>query len=215
MALEPFIRRHWPQALVSWARLLQGGFRDPRVGRDVLIGVGVGCFWAWIWGISNLVEKPYGAMPTANAFLFTLNGPSETAGSALLAVVNALLQLLVSFFLLFLLRVVLRREWLAAIAFVAFFTGITVLQGEVRSIEGVLGALIGVTIYLVLTRAGLVAFFAGMYVQYYFSFLPLTTDLSAWWAGPTVFAVLLIGGTAAWGLYCALAGSSIISDELL
>ena len=215
MALEPFIRRHWPQALVSWARLLQGGFRDPRVGRDMLIGIGVGCFWALLWGISNLVEKPYGASPSSNAFLLTLNGPTETIGTALVAVVNVLLQLLVSFFLLFLLRVVLRREWLAAAAFVLFVAVITLLQGDVKFIEGPLGALIGLTIYLVLTRAGLVAFFAGMYVQYYVSFVPLTTDLSVWWSGPTIFAMLLIGGAAAWGLYSALAGSSILPDELM
>jgi serine/threonine-protein kinase len=39
LGLEPVIRRRWPQPLVSWSRLLAGRWRDPLVGRDVLIGV--------------------------------------------------------------------------------------------------------------------------------------------------------------------------------
>ena len=42
IALEPYVRRRWPATLVSWSRMLAGGFRDPLVGRDVLIG----CFLA-------------------------------------------------------------------------------------------------------------------------------------------------------------------------
>ena len=44
LAIEPYVRRLWPHALVSWVRLLDGRFRDPLVGRDVLFGLlaGVG-----------------------------------------------------------------------------------------------------------------------------------------------------------------------------
>jgi serine/threonine-protein kinase len=38
IALEPYVRRRWPATLVSWSRLLAGRFRDPLVGRDVLVG---------------------------------------------------------------------------------------------------------------------------------------------------------------------------------
>src|SRR6185503_9946957 len=38
IAAEPFVRRRWPEVLVSWTRLLAGEFRDPLVGRDLLIG---------------------------------------------------------------------------------------------------------------------------------------------------------------------------------
>jgi hypothetical protein len=42
IALEPFVRRRWPHLLISWTRLLSGQWRDPVVGRDVLIGLGAG-----------------------------------------------------------------------------------------------------------------------------------------------------------------------------
>ena len=42
MALEPYVRRVWPQMMISWVRLMAGRFRDPLVGRDVLVGCLVG-----------------------------------------------------------------------------------------------------------------------------------------------------------------------------
>ena len=38
VALEPFVRRLWPDVLISWSRLLSGRLQDPLVGRDLLIG---------------------------------------------------------------------------------------------------------------------------------------------------------------------------------
>ena len=42
MAIEPWVRRHWPQTIISWSRLLSGKGRDPLVGRDILFGVASG-----------------------------------------------------------------------------------------------------------------------------------------------------------------------------
>src|SRR6185312_11578787 len=38
LALEPYVRRHWPQTIISWTRVLHGRWRDPLVGKDVLFG---------------------------------------------------------------------------------------------------------------------------------------------------------------------------------
>ena len=46
VALEPFVRKHWPQVLVSWTNLLAGRVGDPVVGRDVLLGTALGVAWA-------------------------------------------------------------------------------------------------------------------------------------------------------------------------
>jgi serine/threonine-protein kinase len=46
LALEPYVRRHWPQAIISWSRLVTGRLRDPLVGRDVLWGVLLGVVWS-------------------------------------------------------------------------------------------------------------------------------------------------------------------------
>ncbi len=38
VALEPLARRWWSELLISWNRLLAGDFRDPMIGRDILVG---------------------------------------------------------------------------------------------------------------------------------------------------------------------------------
>lgn len=38
IAAEPFVRRRWPEMLISWSRLIAGRWHDPMIGRDVLIG---------------------------------------------------------------------------------------------------------------------------------------------------------------------------------
>src|SRR5258708_35681806 len=40
IALEPYVRRRWPNTIISWSRVLSGGgLRDPLVGRGVLGGI--------------------------------------------------------------------------------------------------------------------------------------------------------------------------------
>jgi serine/threonine-protein kinase len=38
MAVEPASRRLWPEQMISWNRFLSGRYRDPLVGRDILVG---------------------------------------------------------------------------------------------------------------------------------------------------------------------------------
>jgi hypothetical protein len=38
LAIEPYVRRRWPNMLISWTRALTGRFADPRLGRDLLAG---------------------------------------------------------------------------------------------------------------------------------------------------------------------------------
>ena len=42
MAVEPFIRRRWPESLISWTRVLSGRIRDPLVGGHLLVGAAWG-----------------------------------------------------------------------------------------------------------------------------------------------------------------------------
>jgi hypothetical protein len=42
IALEPTIRRFWPDGLISWNRLLQGQWRDPLVGWHLVCGIACG-----------------------------------------------------------------------------------------------------------------------------------------------------------------------------
>lgn len=63
LALEPYVRRRWPQAIVSWSRLTTGRIRDPLVGRDVLWGVVLGVVWSLVISVGLIVLNRVGHVP--------------------------------------------------------------------------------------------------------------------------------------------------------
>jgi len=214
VAVEPFVRRHWPQTIVSWTRLLNGHVKDPLVGRDLLIGIAVGCFWCILWTVSMLIPQPSGVMPTWTA-LSPLLGARQTMTLALASFSNVLLQLLVMFFLLFVIRAVVRREWLTAAVYILFTGALQLLGSATPLVDLGFAVLVSASIYLVLTRGGFTTFFAALYVNFFVVQMPLTNDFSSWYAHCTVFMLMLLGGLAAYATYSALAGTSLIRDELL
>ena len=56
VALEPLVRRFWPDILISWSRLMSGRYRDPRIGSDLLVGCLFGA--AWVFAVS----QPFGLL---------------------------------------------------------------------------------------------------------------------------------------------------------
>ena len=56
-AVEPFVRRWWSEIFISWSRLLAGDFRDPMVGRDILVGALLGL-------VANLLFDKLGSLVT-------------------------------------------------------------------------------------------------------------------------------------------------------
>jgi serine/threonine-protein kinase len=215
ISVEPYVRRHWPHAIISWSRLLAGGLRDPLVGRDVLIGVLFGVASAALSYGSTVFEYRYGGMPVSAAFLDNLLGANHTIALALLAVPNALIEMLVAFFILFLLRALLRKPWLVGAAFVLMFTFVGSLGTSTPQIDIPLAVVASSATYFVLTRFGLVAFLLGEYVGVVLRLSPITTDFNAPYFGSGVFAILFTLAIAGYGLHTALAGHSIIQDELL
>ncbi|HXA66555.1 MAG TPA: serine/threonine-protein kinase [Bryobacteraceae bacterium] len=67
LAIEPYARRHWPDSLISWNRLLAGRLRDPLVASHVLVGFCA--FWAAaqivFWVYAAVSAPPIVPFPTA------------------------------------------------------------------------------------------------------------------------------------------------------
>jgi serine/threonine-protein kinase len=107
LAAEPALRRRWPELLISWSRLLAGRWRDPRVGRDVLLGlvltfaivdlVEAGRLVSWRLGgpaprlVPTDVEMLGGVVPSLSV---ALNGVGLSGWSVLGAMVIILVLLL-------------------------------------------------------------------------------------------------------------------------
>ena len=68
---------------------------------------------------------------------------------------------------------------------------------------------------VLLVRFGLVVAAVSVLVNDILSGLPVTADLSAWYAGASLFALLSILAVAIYGFHTALAGRRLFKDELL
>jgi serine/threonine-protein kinase len=120
LAFEPFVRRRWPGRIVSWSRLLAGGFRDPLVGRDILIGAifGLGVILSNFY-LASLVPQWFGYPPAIPWFDFPatqLLGIRSFAFGITQQIFASLFQSFILLFFLLLLYIILRRERLAAVA---------------------------------------------------------------------------------------------------
>jgi hypothetical protein len=211
-ALEPFVRRRWPQMLVSWARLVSGSWRDPLVGRDVLIGCAAGVVTAILTNFSRLIAATAGGalfVPDWNMFDGTRSMLGAMAGTTQVGAFNGL----VSLFILFLLRVILRRDW-AAISVFVLLSGARYavsFAGVVLPIIIVIGAIRA----LVLIRFGLIAEMVTSLVWTLFMTSPMTLDTSAWYAGPGYATAVFFGAIATYGFTTALGGRSLLEPAAI
>ena len=65
VALEPYVRRLWPDTLTAWTRVLEGRFRDPLVGRHILIGAVAGIVFTAIFLLPAVAAPLFGIPPAA------------------------------------------------------------------------------------------------------------------------------------------------------
>src|SRR5262249_2565417 len=105
----------------SWTRLLDGRVRDPIVGRDVLTGSVLGLFWCLVFLCGYLFKIKNGALPLIGGTSY-LAGTRATIGLLLSTAGLSTLGMMNFFFLLVLLRILVRNRWLAAGLFVLLFT---------------------------------------------------------------------------------------------
>jgi serine/threonine protein kinase len=213
LSLEPFVRRHWPQTLVSWSRLVMGQLRDPLVGRDVLVGVILGVVWILIFEVRGVLTMGKGAPPQFYSTDYLMGG-RHALGAWLLHIPGAIQATLLFFFLLFVLRVLLRKEWLAAVAFVALWATLKTLGSDYPWIEGPAWTLLYGVGMLVVFRFGFVALFVGIFATNMLLNVPLTLDFSAWYATSSLLPLLGLAALAVWGFYNSLGGQKLWQGDV-
>jgi hypothetical protein len=213
LAIEPYVRRHWPHAIISWSRLMAGRVRDPMVGRDLLFGVLLGVTWSVIFGIMNIGMKHIGATPNFGSTEFLL-GPRLLIGACFTHVAFSVQGTLMFFFLMFVFRVILRKPWLAALAFVVFWVCIKSNGNHhLWLLASAYAAVYSIAAFVVL-RFGFIALAVGIFTVDLLGSVPITTDLSAFYVGAPIFVFLLVAAMALWGCYIALAGQKLVKADL-
>jgi hypothetical protein len=197
LGLEPYVRHFAPGTLIGWTRLLGGAWRDPRVGRDVLIGVVAGLAMTACLAAHNLLPLAAGRpepMPMTSdprlfmAMRFTVAHLFDRAQDALSSAMLGTAGYAALF-------IALRRHWAAALAAILVYTPVAVngmfMPGTPLLDLACGTALIAIWVF-VIARIGLLASFAALLTHFVLQRAPLTTDLAHWRAASAVPAVGLI-----------------------
>lgn len=215
-ALEPFVRRRDPHTLIGWTRLIGGKIRDPLVGRDVLIGTAYGVLLGLFESVDNLLLPLFGGRPPEPGTPATesLLGLRPVFGSIFSYTWIFVLYSLGIFFAFFLLRLIARKDWIAALAIV-FLGAITNTGGDYFWATFGASAVIWLSIYMVLRRFGLLALVVGFVVQNMLVVFPMTSHLARWYASGAIAGMVFIAAIALFAFYNALAGQPLFSAKAL
>ena len=209
LAVEPYVRRRWPHTLISWTRVLAGSLGDPRVGRDLLIGVAAGATMAVIlavlFRVPSLLGQP--ALQPSWEGLDALLGPRLVAAQMIFGQVNAAALGMAVLLILLLLRLVL-PDWLAILGVVILISVPDSLRSDLPLPLSMALNAVGVALpTLVLLRFGLLAAITTVYVVNELGLsLPFARATEGWTGGPAVVVLLVLGGLAAFGFRAATSG---------
>jgi serine/threonine-protein kinase len=214
LALEPYVRRRWPQIMIAWSRLLGGGVRDALVGGHLLIGVAFGVGFA-IWSfVRSLLQAQSGVLWTASLNLDSILDARHMTFVLDTALVVAIFGSLIELLFLFLLRTMFRRLWFAAAAFIVV-GGLSFGFGQGSVLDLVSIVLAGALTIFILARFGVLALIAASVVDRTLRAFPLSADFSTWYAGSSLLAIASILALTAYALYTALAGRPLFKAEFL
>ena len=216
MALEPYVRRRWPQLLIGWSRVLTGNLRDPLVGRDILVGCLFGVVialvyfaarsapaWMDVRGWTAFYAEPW-ALGSANRFLALL---CDWVG-------DAVLYALIHTLLLFLALVIGRKRWLGWLLAWAVIA-ILHLSGEAPALDLMQALIVSALIVWVAARYGILACAATMYCAYSLWSAPLTLVFSNWYALRSTVMVAFCLVLALYGFKTSLGKNTAFATGLL
>ena len=199
IALEPGVRRNWPRSLIGWTRLLAGRFRDPMVGREILLGIAGGAIGAQLfWLGAAVVRWRRDAVGPLYIHGSALDPLPVFIGDRLVGHVASIAIAIGSAFLLLMFRQLFGPRG----AFVAY---------------GLLGSLFvftspAVSAFIlfeafVLLRFGLLTAAATGATADLLLNSPLTLDTSAWFWPRAAIVLVLIGAAAVWAARVARSGA--------
>jgi len=217
IALEPYVRRHWPQLLISWSRLLSGDFKDPMVGRDVLAGglLGLGhtvAIYAAVLVSQLLEDFSGGALPANPA---TLRSFGYVIEDLLISLGPSVFGGLAPLFFLLLVYLFLRNQWAAAAVMWVIVAAVEMLFFANSWATAPANLVIATLMVVAVFRFGLLTAIVWQFVFFVTVSYPLTTDLSIWYANRSIFAIAVLLVLAIYGARVSLGGQKIFHGRLL
>jgi serine/threonine-protein kinase len=203
LALEPGVRRRWPWRLVAWSRLLDGQWRNPLVGRDLLIGAAAGVAMNVISQIQCLATGAFGQPVVLISF-----GPLAFIGGVPWLALGLLRasSMILNFYVLFVLTALTRRQWIGATLWFGLLFLFTLDTVDRPPIEApFVAAWVGVSLYI-LMRFGLLAYLVTTFCRVVLYSPMFTFDTDAWHVIDGAIPATVVALIAAFGCYTSTGG---------
>jgi hypothetical protein len=220
LALEPTVRRFWPDGLISWTRLMSGDWRDPLVGWHILAGAAGGVIVNGTLLLFHMTPMFLGEgppAPTPYTLNFILNG-GVFAGALIRCAPNGLSTALFIVFIYALGRQLLRRDIYASAATVVLLAAVVsrgfIGEGNVALQVTLLFGLS--TLCVIMLRSfGMLAGASCFATHALLDVTPLTFDFHAWYAYAAIWTFVAIGALVVYGYLISRAGQPLFGRALL
>lgn len=221
LAIEPYFRKIWPRWLVSWVRLFDGRLRDPLVGRDVLFGLIFGVLSVLLRDLYYLaprwlgLEAPnYGTLSNYME-VASLAGLRHQVAQIFFILGGEIYFTLIGVMMLLLLRIVLRRNWLAYIGWVVL--GVLLLSPDsgLAYLDLALVLIRMLIILFVLVRFGLLTLMVTAGITNVLESAAITSNLSAWYSGDMLVMLAVVALVVIYAVKTSLGGNSLFGPGML
>jgi serine/threonine-protein kinase len=220
LALEPYVRKFWPQTLVSWSRVFAGKWMDPQVGRDVLLGT----LFAVAVQVVGRVDDPlrsalgFPVLPPSIPNINQLEGVREVISTVSELVFGALFNSLWILFGLVVLNLITRRAWISAIVMGLFL--MTTSAGNIAELppywlSALFAAVMVSSMVFIMFRYGLLATIVFFFVSFTLGSSVPTLNPSLWFFPQWVGLMLFVAALAAFGFYASRGGDPLFGRRLL
>jgi len=220
IALEPYVRRFWPQLLIGWTRALAGRLRDPLVGRDVLVGVAAGTIGALLIASRELIPRAFGlplAVPELPSPL-VLDGTRVALSLATEIARRAIVDAMQIVGIVVFLRIVLKQTWLV-LALGTLATLPVAMSGTFAGQQLALEIAISLAgtalVFSVLLRFGLLALVITFYTFLAIESFPLTIDFGKPYGAAALLLMIAIASTSLYGFYASRGDEPLFGRPLL
>ena len=210
MAVEPPVRKRWPQTMISWSRALAGRWHDPLVASHILAGLAAGGLLVVISAITTSFNLRLGDAPMLG-YLGTLLGIRHALGGVAQSLAVAPAFAMSSFFTLFLFRLLFRKDWLTAVLYVLFFSAFAWFGEGNHAINFAATLLSNIVFTAVLLRFGLLAHVVMMFTSFVAGEFPYTMDIGSWRGDLTLLVATILIGTAIYSFRIAMAHRKVFA----
>jgi hypothetical protein len=216
LALEPYGRRFWPDGLLGWTRLFSGHVRDPRIGREILVGCALGGILALVDLARALapyiVGRPPG-IPALGQSVAALGGPTHLVIAWNEQFYSSINTTFFVVMVVVLLRLLVKRTWIAtAISLVAvtLMASANMPLGGVPWVDGFMQLVAIALILVAIFRFGLLVTAVMLIVDNIPTAVPIVP--ASWASSSGYLSIALVLALAAFGFYAARAGQPLFGD---